>query len=1304
MVKFRKTMALMLALALVLTTFGAVTVSAASFGDTQGHWAESVIDKWSDAGVVNGYSDGTFLPDNNITRAELAKVISTAKQFTTEAEINFSDVAPDEWYVSDLKKCVAQGVIGGYEDGTFKPENEVTREEAAAMFQRAYQINSHGLIDFADSDQISTWATTAISSMVGTGIINGYEDNTFRPAASITRAEVVKILDGITAVATEPGASTEPGQGGGVSSGGVVNGGLGGSAAHNGYFSGGVGGGSGGGDGFTGYPVVFNANGGQFEDGKEAKTVTISNGSVVGGAEPVPTRVETVEVESTASPAPTAQTVTYLFAGWYRSKAAADSLDDTQKWDINNDRVTSGVTLYAGWYKEGEVVVSFNLNGGNGEVTNVAPQAVKTGGFAAEPAEVPTRTHYTFTGWYSSPTAAEKYDFAAVPVYKDTTLYAGWQVDAEFAAVEVSMPDTTVGTSSNGKIIATPAKAIPGETIVLRVISPDGFKVRTVKALSYISATTGETVTVSDYTLEGGKVTFILPEDVQEGTVELNVSFTQGTETEENPVTPPPADTDPDEGPGYVSYKFSGSLFEEPRGNGKMTANTDFNGFSISKDCDLDANEKEFADSIDAAGEIRTYTHRLKIGTNEAKISVLGPCDVTIDACSASSEDRTYDVKDDKGTVLVDDFMCKNGATPSCQFRYEGSGGTLTIKGNKGINLYGVILYYGEDFVMPTAAPTAAPPTADPNLKHAIKKGEVANGDIVFDADQQSIGQKVTITTQPNEGYEAAGVYTNAGVGVTREGDNTFSFTMPYSDVTVSARFVKQNAQMHSINYIQTDHGSITVKPKTSFITASVFESTENFLYQNGGMWAISGGSADGAVYETTEAARKNDTNKLVVTDSEAVCALPDALEGPFTLSYDVYTQGDTGQAFRTYLDNKADEVDPATGKTLTSGNDNAFFHMTNIKDRIYATGNAADLELSEGSSTGNATQLSRNEFEDNRWFKVMIKGDTRDDTATVEFYRHTTNGDYSASSTVADAEISGDNAPFVSGRDKSIKQIRLGRATSGTVYYDNVKLQTYNDDVYSAYEGEEFTVTVKADLAYEIDRVIVTDAAGNVTEAQASGSDFTVTVPSSDATISAEFVPERPAPAPEGLAPITDDYEIAFRDYISSTQYVPTLIPPEGEPNANTVYLSGGQQVSEQNGNSVVGSLGEKSNCMRLNGKSTYIAIQPAFDAVITVYGEQDAIGSIGMGLKPGSCGLYVGERLQAVHTLTVKAGTCVFITGVAPSTGAGQDYFVAGLTVTHAGAAAAAQVQGEDDIPADEAADAIIPDNSDAETTENV
>ena len=101
-------------------------------------WASEYIYACAQAGIINGYEDDTFLPDQNVTRVELAKMIAVAEQLALDAaESSFSDVSSDHWGLQYIEACVKAGIVNGYTDGTFLPANNVTRAEAAAMIARA---------------------------------------------------------------------------------------------------------------------------------------------------------------------------------------------------------------------------------------------------------------------------------------------------------------------------------------------------------------------------------------------------------------------------------------------------------------------------------------------------------------------------------------------------------------------------------------------------------------------------------------------------------------------------------------------------------------------------------------------------------------------------------------------------------------------------------------------------------------------------------------------------------------------------------------------------------------------------------------------------------------------------------------------------------------------------------------------------------------------------------------------------------------------------------------------------------------
>ena len=141
MKRVRRTLAVVLAVAMALTTFSIGVVSAANtYSDISGHWAESYINKWSNRSVINGYEDGTFRPDNYISRAEAAKVIVSAKGVTALSGVTFTDVADGEWYALYVSRAVAAGYVTGDAEGTFRPDDPITREEACAIVARAYAV------------------------------------------------------------------------------------------------------------------------------------------------------------------------------------------------------------------------------------------------------------------------------------------------------------------------------------------------------------------------------------------------------------------------------------------------------------------------------------------------------------------------------------------------------------------------------------------------------------------------------------------------------------------------------------------------------------------------------------------------------------------------------------------------------------------------------------------------------------------------------------------------------------------------------------------------------------------------------------------------------------------------------------------------------------------------------------------------------------------------------------------------------------------------------------------------------------
>ncbi|TBL81024.1 cadherin-like beta sandwich domain-containing protein [Paenibacillus thalictri] len=187
------------------------TTDVPTYADTRGHWAGASIERWSGYGVVEG-SEGRFRPDESITRAELAAVIDRMLRYERLSNETFSDLPANAWYADNMRHVAASGVMQGASGKAF-PNDNVTREETAVMLGRAFQITgaSANPSQFSDNGQIADWAAPIVKRMSEKGYITGRPDGKFDPKASVTRAEVVKMLDTmIQGYYNKPGEYTAP--------------------------------------------------------------------------------------------------------------------------------------------------------------------------------------------------------------------------------------------------------------------------------------------------------------------------------------------------------------------------------------------------------------------------------------------------------------------------------------------------------------------------------------------------------------------------------------------------------------------------------------------------------------------------------------------------------------------------------------------------------------------------------------------------------------------------------------------------------------------------------------------------------------------------------------------------------------------------------------------------------------------------------------------------------------------------------------------------------------------------------------
>lgn len=170
------------------------------FRDIDGvEWATEAIEVFTKRGIVSGFGDGTFRPNNEVTREEFVKLlVRTFELNETEEEKEFTDVNDGDWFEKEVKTATSCGVINGLPDGSFGVGRSLIRQDAAVMIYRAMSHKGIEVVgdetDFSDVAEISDYAREAINALFSKQIINGKDNNKFEPHSCITRAETVVLL------------------------------------------------------------------------------------------------------------------------------------------------------------------------------------------------------------------------------------------------------------------------------------------------------------------------------------------------------------------------------------------------------------------------------------------------------------------------------------------------------------------------------------------------------------------------------------------------------------------------------------------------------------------------------------------------------------------------------------------------------------------------------------------------------------------------------------------------------------------------------------------------------------------------------------------------------------------------------------------------------------------------------------------------------------------------------------------------------------------------------------------------------
>lgn len=185
------------------------TVPTVSFKDMENYsWAETAVKALRSSGIVSGYSDGTYKPQGNVTRAEFVTMLVKAflSEYTGEEE-SFADVKKDSWSYKYIMSAYENKLVAGMGEGTFLPDENIKRSDMAVILNNLmkYKGKEVTLSDkaFEDADRIPAYAAEAVAALRGAGVISGDENNNFRPADFANRAEAAVMVYNFTEIMQE---------------------------------------------------------------------------------------------------------------------------------------------------------------------------------------------------------------------------------------------------------------------------------------------------------------------------------------------------------------------------------------------------------------------------------------------------------------------------------------------------------------------------------------------------------------------------------------------------------------------------------------------------------------------------------------------------------------------------------------------------------------------------------------------------------------------------------------------------------------------------------------------------------------------------------------------------------------------------------------------------------------------------------------------------------------------------------------------------------------------------------------------
>ena len=194
---------------MIVSLFAGVTTAFAAkdFKDvSSGNWAKPYVDFVVDKGYFAGATADLFKPDDNMTRGMFVAVIAKVEGLTLDSNVavDFKDVQPGKYYAGAVKWATDNGIVSGYGNGSFGPNDAITREQICVMMDKYIQyhdanndtkyLDRKASVDFKDASDISSWAKDSVQKCVSYGLVQGFPDGKFYPKRNATRAEVAVMI------------------------------------------------------------------------------------------------------------------------------------------------------------------------------------------------------------------------------------------------------------------------------------------------------------------------------------------------------------------------------------------------------------------------------------------------------------------------------------------------------------------------------------------------------------------------------------------------------------------------------------------------------------------------------------------------------------------------------------------------------------------------------------------------------------------------------------------------------------------------------------------------------------------------------------------------------------------------------------------------------------------------------------------------------------------------------------------------------------------------------------------------------